>query len=102
MKSSRMAIGIAAALAAASLGFEARAQGVTRAECEANALRSYNAELRRCATKSGFEALNCRLFAESLYQSTMGYCAKIPLPGGGNAPPIKTSKVGWLDGWFGF
>jgi len=102
MKSVQMAVGIAAALAVASVGFEARAQGVTRAECEANALMSYNAELRRCARRSGFEAMHCRIFAESLYQSAMGYCAKIPLPGGGNAPPVKTSKPNWIDGWFGF
>jgi|GEM_PF-3506563 len=102
MKSVQMAVGIAAALAVASVGFEARAQGVTRAECKAAALAAYNAGVQRCASQSWWAQPSCRAFELGLYDQQMAYCAKIPLPGGGNAPPVKTSKPNWIDGWFGF
>ncbi len=98
MKSVQMAVGIAATIAIASVGLEARAQGVTRAECEANALRSYNAELQRCAQKSGMEYMGCRIFAFTIYQETLGYCSQIPTRGG-KTPVIETSRPSVLEGY---
>lgn len=101
MKSGRMAIGMAAAMAVAGVGFEARAQGVTRAECEVNAARSYSAGVQRCSQRPWYEYANCRMFELTLYYEQMNYCAQITTtPRGGKAPPISTSAPGGLDGWF--
>lgn len=101
MKHARVGVGVAAIIAAAGLGFEALAQGQTRAECEANALRAYNAGLQRCSQKPFFEYLGCRMFEHHLYSEQMAYCAELPTtPRGGKAPPVSTSAPGGLDGWF--
>ena len=101
MKSGRMEIGMAAAMAVAGVGFEARAQGVTRAECEVNAARSYSAGVQRCSQRPWYEYANCRMFELTLYSEQMNYCAQITTtPRGGTAPPTPHSAPAGLAGWF--
>jgi hypothetical protein len=95
MKSVQMAVVIAAAVAMASVGFEARAQGITRAQCEAAALMAYNAGVQRCNSQPWWAQPSCRAYEYFLYNEQMGYCATLAIP-------VTTTKPGWLDGWFGF
>ena len=95
MKSVQMVIGIAAAMAVASIGFEARAQGVTRAGCEANALTAYNAGIQRCNSQPWFAQPSCWAYEYVLYSEKMAYCATL-------STPVTASKPNWIDGWFGF
>ena len=75
MKSSRMAIGIAAALAVASLGFEARAKGwLTRAECEKMALDAYNSGAKGCSSKTGLAYRSCMTPVELEYAASKAIC----------------------------
>jgi len=95
MKSVQMAVGIAAALAVASVGFEARAQGITRAQCEAAALMAYNAGVQRCSSWAWYTRPVCLRYESQLYSEQLAYCATL-------STPVTTSKPNWIDGWFGF
>lgn len=98
MRVSRIHAGLAvAALLAGAVG-SASAQGVTRAECEANALRAYNTGIQRCGSLSWWAQPSCWAYERNLYDQQMGYCAKIPAGKGSAAVP--TSRPNWIDGWF--
>ncbi len=71
---------------------------MTRAECEASALLSYNAGIQRCNSLSYASQPGCRTYELVLYRQQMGYCSQIP-PDGGKTPVIETSRPGVLEGW---
>jgi len=95
MKSVTVTVGIAAALAVVSVGFAAHAQGITRAECEANALMAYNAGVQRCSSWAWYTRPVCLGYESQLYNQQLAYCRTLAIP----ATPTKPDL--W-DGWFGF
>ena len=95
MKSVKMAVGIAAAMAVASVGFAASAQGMTRAECEANALMAYNAGEQRCSSWAWYTRPICLGYESQLYNQQLAYCRTLAIP-------VTPTKPDVFDGWFWF
>jgi hypothetical protein len=88
MKSVRIAIGIAAAMAVTSVGFEARAQFITRDECERNARAMFDGAMRENSASRG-PAFYYNVYKIYLqYDADMALCAKIkPRVYGPPVPP---------------
>ena len=81
MKSVNIAIGIAAAMAVSSVGFEARAATfLTKAECMALAKAHYASLVAACSTKSGFAYDRCMMEANADYGMAMVICFASPAP----------------------
>ena len=79
MKSSRMAIGIAAAMAVTSVGFEARAKTVlTREECVALATRTHTLRVAACMKMSGLAYADCMYREYVDYHVSMAICNATP------------------------
>ena len=78
MKSAKIAIGIAAAMAVTSVGFEARAQFITQDECDRAALAAYNRGVREAKTKKGLSYWYKLYQVQLQYDADMAICDKIP------------------------
>ena len=86
MKSVKIAIGIAAAMAVTSVGFEARAATfLTQAECIVLAKSAHARLVAACTGKVGLAYSRCMMEAYTDYSVSMAICYASPAPA---APPV--------------
>ena len=89
MNSVKMAVGMAAALAVASVGFEARAATyLSRSECIDLANQVNRSYVASCAKKTGLDYYRCMAEAYNEYAASLAICYATPAakPSGGYGP----------------